>query len=73
MAAALPGLSTPAWLGCAHQDRRKRDTQPGYADWIAATPFLPFTGSGALRGLRELPALVVAIGVALTTALRLLH
>lgn len=67
------GFPLFAILGCAHQDRRKRDTQPGYADWIAVTPFLPFTGPGALRGLRELPPLVVAAGVGLTIALRLLH
>ena len=62
-----------AALGCAHQDRRKRASQPGYADWIAATPFLPFAGPGALRGVRELSPLVVAIGFGLTIALRLLH
>ncbi len=67
------GFPLFAWLGCAHQDRRKRVTQPGYADWIDATPFLPFAGAGTLRGLRELSPLVLVAGVALTVALRLLH
>jgi len=67
------GFPLFAIAGCAHQDARKRATQPGYADWIAATPFLPFAGPGALRGLRELSPGIVAVGVAVTTALRLLH
>jgi uncharacterized membrane protein len=67
------GFPLFAWIGCAHQDRRKRTTQPGYADWIAATPFLPFAGAGAVRGLRELSPYVVAAGLALTVTLRLLH
>ena len=67
------GFPLFAWIGCAHQDRRKRETQPGYAEWIAATPFLPFAGAGALRGLRELSPFVLVAGVALTFALRLLH
>jgi uncharacterized membrane protein len=67
------GFPLFAWLGCAHQDRRKRETQPGYADWIAATPFLPFAGAGAWQGVRELPLAVLAAGIAVTIALRLLH
>lgn len=67
------GFPLFAVLGCAHQDARKRATQAGYAEWIAATPFLPFAGAGALRGLRELSPAVVAGGVAVTIALRLLH
>ncbi len=61
-------------LGSAHQDRRKLATAgAGFQAWHAATPFLPFTGRETLRGLRELPPLGVAIGVALTIGLRWLH
>jgi uncharacterized membrane protein len=67
------GFPLFAIVGCAHQDARKRATQPGYADWIAATPFLPFAAAGALRGLRELSPGIVAVGVAVTIGLRLLH
>jgi len=67
------GFPLFAIAGCAHQDARKRATQPGYADWIAATPFLPFAGPGALRGLRELSPAMVGVGVAVTIGLRLLH
>jgi uncharacterized membrane protein len=59
--------------GCAHQDRRKQATQPGYAQWCRSTPFLPFTKPGALRGLRETPPLAIALGVALAVGLRWLH
>lgn len=67
------GFPLFAAAGCAHQDRRKRATLPGYPAWHAATPFLPFTGRATLRGLRELPPLAIAIGVALTILLRWLH
>jgi uncharacterized membrane protein len=67
------GFPLFAVIGCAHQDARKRATQPGYADWIAATPFLPFAAAGALRGLRELSPVIVAAGIAVTVGLRLLH
>lgn len=67
------GFPLFAAIGCAHQDRRKLATLPGYGAWHAATPFLPFTGRATLRGLRELPPLAIAIGVALTVALRWLH
>jgi uncharacterized membrane protein len=67
------GFPLFALAGCAHQDRRKRATQPGYDAWCEATPFLPFAGRHVARGLRELPPLAIALGVALTVALRWLH
>jgi uncharacterized membrane protein len=67
------GFPLFAVVGCAHQDRRKRATQPGYDAWCRATPFLPFAKAGALRGLAELPPLAVVLGVALATGLRWLH
>jgi uncharacterized membrane protein len=67
------GFPLFAIAGCWHQDQRKRATLPDYAAWCAATPFLPFGGRDSLRGLRELPPLAIAIGVALTVALRWAH
>ncbi len=68
------GFPLFALVGCAHQDRRKFATEgPAYRAWHDGTPFLPFTGRETLRGLRELPPLVIPIGVALATGLRLLH
>jgi hypothetical protein len=61
-------------VGSRHQDRRKLAANvPGYREFVAATPFLPFTGRETLRGLRELPPLGVAIGVGLTVVLRVFH
>ncbi len=72
--AFFAGFPLFALLGCAHQDRRKLATGgDAYRSWHAATPFLPFTGRETLRGLRELRPLSLALGVALTFGLRLLH
>jgi len=68
------GFPLFAIVGCAHQDRRKLATLgPEYRSWHAGTAFLPFTGAASLRGLRELPPRALAIGVAVTVGLRLLH
>lgn len=61
-------------LGSWHQDLRKRIAgPPGFAAFVAATPFFPFTGRETLRGLRELSPLAVGIGIALTVLLRTFH
>ena len=68
------GFPIFAAIGCAHQDHRKLATQgEAYRRWQAGTAFLPFSGSGTWRGLRELPRLAIPIGVALAIGLRLLH
>lgn len=73
-AAFFVGFPLFSLLGCWHQDRRKLATAgEDFRAWHAATPFLPFTGRETLRGLRELPPLVVALGIALTYGLRWLH
>ncbi len=67
------GFPIFAIVGCWHQDQRKLATDgEAFRAFHAATPFLPFTGAGALRGIREMP-LAIVIGVALTVGLRLLH
>lgn len=68
------GFPLFAIAGCAHQDRRKLATEgPEYRAWHAGTAFLPFTGRDALRGLRELSPLAIALGVAVAAGLRWLH
>jgi uncharacterized membrane protein len=68
------GLAVFPLIGAWHQDRRK--LAAGDATFRAfhdATPFLLFTGRDTLRGLRELPAVSIAAGVALALGARWLH
>jgi len=61
-------------VGAWHQDRRKLALGvPGFRDFHAATPFLPFTGRETLRGLRELSPAVVVAGIAVTALVRWFH
>jgi uncharacterized membrane protein len=61
-------------VGAWHQDRRKLALGvPGFRRFYEATPFLPFTGRGTLRGLRELPPAVVAAGIVAAAVVRWLH
>ena len=60
-------------LGCRHQDRRKAETLgEDYRRFLEQTAFLPFTGAGALRGVREMP-LAIVIGIAAAALLRYFH
>jgi uncharacterized membrane protein len=68
------GFPLFALLGCWHQDRRKlAEGGETFRSFYAQTPFLPFTGRDTLRGLRELSPLALALGIALTVALRVWH
>ena len=60
-------------IGAAHQDARKLATGvPGYREFVAATPFIPFTRAGAFRGVGELvPA--AALGIVATVIIRHFH
>jgi len=61
-------------LGSWHQERRKiAEGAPGLREFVAATPFLPFTGRETLRGLRELSPVAVGLGIALTVVVRHFH
>jgi uncharacterized membrane protein len=52
---------TPSF-GRVYQDRRKLAYNLlGYASFVAATPFVPFTGRETLRGLRELGPLPLVV------------
>ncbi len=59
-------------VGTWHQDRRKLASVPGYRGFMEATPFLPFTGTGTLKGLREI-APAAAIGLVATVIVRHVH
>jgi uncharacterized membrane protein len=71
--AFFAGFPLFAWAGCRHQDRRKLATgDEGFRRFHRETVFFPFTGAGALRGLREI-RLPLAIGTALAIGLRVFH
>lgn len=68
------GFPIFAVLGCWHQDQRKLVTDSErYADFHAATPLIPFTGSRTLQGLKEISPKVYAVGIGLAVALRYFH
>lgn len=68
------GFVVFALAGAWHQDVRKLQAPPpGFAAFYAGTAFLPFSRSGALRGLREIPPLVWALGLAAAAGARWLH
>ena len=72
--AFFAGFVAFALAGAWHQDVRKLRAQPaGFADFHARTVFLPFTGGGTLRGLREIPLYVFALGAALAAFARWWH
>jgi uncharacterized membrane protein len=63
-----------ALAGAWHQDRRKLALgTPGFREFHAATPFLPFTGRDTLRGLRELSPAVIAAGLVTAAVVRWFH
>jgi uncharacterized membrane protein len=60
-------------VGCWHQDQRKLVTLgDDFRRFHDATPFLPFTGPGALRGLMEKP-LAPVLGALAAGLLRYFH
>jgi uncharacterized membrane protein len=59
-------------VGTWHQDRRKLATKPEYRAFHGATPFLPFSGGGILRAIREAPV-AIAVGVVATVVVRYFH
>ncbi len=65
------GFALFAVVGCEHQDQRKLAASESYRAFHAATPFLPFSRLGFVKGLAELPLpIAIAAGIALTWALR---
>lgn len=72
--AFFAGFPLFAIVGCWHQDRRKLKSEgEAFRNFVAHTPFLPFTGRETARGVRELPLWILALGIAVTVGLRWLH
>jgi uncharacterized membrane protein len=68
------GLALFPLVGAWHQDARKLASgDEAFRAFHAGTPFLLFTGRETLRGLRELPPVAVAAGLALGLGARWLH
>jgi uncharacterized membrane protein len=71
--AFFAGFPLFAWAGCRHQDRRKLATgDEKFRRFHDETVFFPFTGPGALQGLREI-RLPLLIGTGLAIGLRVFH
>ena len=68
------GFIVLALVGAWHQDHRKLVAGvPGFREFWAATPFLPFTGRDTWQGVRGLPPVAVGLGVALAVLVRHFH
>ena len=60
-------------VGCWHQDQRKLATLGDeFRTFYEQTPFLPFTGPGAIRGLMEQPVAAL-LGALATGVIRYFH
>jgi uncharacterized membrane protein len=73
--AMFGGFLVFSLLGARHQDARKLHARvAGFADFHAATAFLPFSRPAeALRGLAEIPPLVWTLGIAASLGIRWVH
>ena len=61
-------------LGSWHQDRRQKALPDGsYAQFCELSPFLPFTRGGVLKGLREIGAVPIVVGLLAAGLLRYFH
>ncbi len=68
------GFTLFSLVGGWHQDQRKLAEAPlSYRQFYQRTPFLPFTGSATLQGLRELSPVIIAGGVLATLVVRHYH
>lgn len=68
------GFVVFALVGGWHQDRRLlAGGNPEVRAFLDATPFVPFTGGATVQGLKELPPVAVAVGVALAVFVRYFH
>lgn len=61
-------------LGSWHQDHRQKALPDGaYAKFCEQSPFLPFTGGGIVKGLREVGVLPIVVGLLTAGLLRYFH
>ena len=68
------GFAAFALVGGWHQDQRKLITGPAsYRQFYEATPFVPFTGTATLQGIRELSPAAIVGGILATIIIRYFH
>lgn len=61
-------------LGSWHQDHRQKALPDGaYAKFCEQSPFLPFTGGGIVKGLREIGVVPIVVGLLVAGILRYFH
>ena len=61
-------------LGSWDQDHRQKALPDGaYAKFCEQSPFLPFTGGGIFKGLREIGAIAIVVGLLAAGLLRYFH
>lgn len=61
-------------LGSWHQDQRQKALPDGaYAKFCEQSPFLPFSGGGIIKGLREIGVVPIAVGLLAAGLLRYFH
>ena len=61
-------------LGSWHQDHRQKALPDGaYAKFCEQSPFLPFTGGGIFKGLREIGVIPIVVGLLAAGLLRYFH
>ena len=61
-------------FGSWHQDHRQKALPDGaYAAFCEQSPFLPFTGRGTLKGLREIGVVPIIVGLLAAGLLRYFH
>lgn len=68
------GFAVFGLLGSWHQDHRQKALPDGaYAKFCEQSPFLPFTGGGIIKGLREIGVLPIVVGLLVAGLLRYFH
>ncbi len=68
------GFTVFSLVGAWHQDQRKLQAAPvTYGQFYRGTPFIPFTGSTTLQGIREMSFPIIVAGILTTVVVRYFH
>lgn len=68
------GFVVFALIGSWHQDvRLMKSRGDAYRQFVRETPFIPFTGTQTVRGLKGISARAVIAGIAMAAAIRYFH
>ncbi len=68
------GFTAFALVGARHQDERKLQAAPvTYGQFCRGPPFVPFTGSATLQGIREMSFPIIFAGILATIVVRYFH